>query len=661
MKKILFFSAAFFVYIIVHGQDNAGQIIEIIENSAGKDIDNELAEPDYESMIAELENFRKNPVDLNTANASELEKLWLLTDFQILSLLDYRKSIGKINSIYELNYIYGFNKETVDLISPFVFTGETIVADSLNDKIKYNSSSNELLIRAAHKNNSENNYSGNPLQLYTRLTGNRNDRVFYSFLAEKDAGEEFAKGSNNTGFDFYSGFLQLKTKSIIKTVIIGDYRVRAGQGLLIWNGYSASKSSGSLHLQKRGQGVTGNSSKDEYNFLRGVAAVTSFKNFTFTFFGSDKNIDGTLDSLEGVYGIKTINTSGYHRTTTETLRKGNTREQVLGSIINFRTEKVSASMNWLHTNYEYSFIQSEETYKLHNFKGNICNGVSADYRLLFQKFQFFGEAALSNNSLAALNGINFMVASKFTGTVFYRNYPSSYFSPYSNAISENTATHNEEGIFMGFNWQMPWGIELKTYSDVFSFPWLSYSADKPVRGAEQLAELSWSNRNDVEVLLRYHYEQKEKNFTLEDNAINTVQNHEKQNLRLQGRFKLSETLGITTRFEWCQSGFIAHEINTGYLVFTDFVYKPKKQTSISFRYAFFNIVDFDARIYAYENDVLYSFTVPSYSGNGQKFYLLLKQALSAKTTLWLRYEYLKEFNVGTIDKHGVKCQFIARF
>ena len=54
------------------------------------------------------------------------------------------------------------------------------------------------------------------------------------------------------------------------------------------------------------------------------------------------------------------------------------------------------------------------------------------------------------------------------------------------------------------------------------------------------------------------------------------------------------------------------------------------------RYVLFNIPDYDNRIYAYENDVLYAYSIPSYYGKGSKVYLVAKCNIIRNLDFWLR-------------------------
>lgn len=659
MKHFTLFNIAILLFSIARGQEDPGQIPELLEYYIENNLEAEENEPDYELLIADLENFRENPLNLNTAKAADLERFWFLTDFQIQSLIEYRNSIGQIRSVYELNYVYGFNEKTVNHLKPFVVTDQNTISGPTDKSI--NESHHELLMRVGYRNNKESSYKGGPFQLYCRFKGNDKDKIVYGILAEKDAGEEFLGATNNTGFDFYSGFLQINTPLPIRSIYLGDYRVRAGQGLLIWNGYSSGNPSVVSSMIKKGQGINGNASKDEYNFLRGGATEIYFRNFKLTVFASAKYIDGRLDSVNGTYGLTSINTSGYHRTHNELLNKNSSSEKIVGSTFSYKSNLVTAGINWLNTVYEHPVLPSDEPWKLQNFKGKHCSGISVDYKFLLQQFQLYGEVAQSNNSIAMLSGINFLVSTKFTGNIFYRYYPANYFTPYSGAMGTNSSPTNEQGVFLGFNWQSPWYLTVSASSDIFGFPWLSYYSDKPLHGKENMFQLNYSPGKNMEIGVRYRIVSKDKNQSLENLSIQPVSEFVKKNVRMQGWFKLNEKTEFTSRFEWCRSGYSGLSSNNGYLAFADFGYKYQNATMLSFRYTFYSISDFNSRIYTYEDDVLYSFSVPAFSGNGQKMYLMLKHQFYTNIFLWLRYELTCDFSDEAPDKHGFKGQIILKF
>ncbi len=93
---------------------------EIIENYIEEIIANTDKEIDLTSLYEDLTYFLNEPLNLNTATKADLEKLQLLSEFQINSLLQYIKDYGPLLSIYELLNVNGYNEEYVRLILPFI-------------------------------------------------------------------------------------------------------------------------------------------------------------------------------------------------------------------------------------------------------------------------------------------------------------------------------------------------------------------------------------------------------------------------------------------------------------------------------------------------------------------------------------------------------------
>jgi hypothetical protein len=66
--------------------------------------------------------------------------------------------------------------------------------------------------------------------------------------------------------------------------------------------------------------------------------------------------------------------------------------------------------------------------------------------------------------------------------------------------------------------------------------------------------------------------------------------------------------------------------------------------------AWFNTDNYDTRIYAVENDVMYSWSVPAFNGVGSKFYSVLKYKVKKNISLQMRYantQYLDREVIGS--------------
>ena len=68
---------------------------------------------------------------------------------------------------------------------------------------------------------------------------------------------------------------------------------------------------------------------------------------------------------------------------------------------------------------------------------------------------------------------------------------------------------------------------------------------------------------------------------------------------------------------------------------------------------------YDSRIYAYENDVLYSYSIPAFSGKGYRYYINLQLDTGKRLSIWARWAqtlYLgKKYAAGGADGPSEKA------
>jgi hypothetical protein len=92
--------------------------------------------------------------------------------------------------------------------------------------------------------------------------------------------------------------------------------------------------------------------------------------------------------------------------------------------------------------------------------------------------------------------------------------------------------------------------------------------------------------------------------------------------------------------------------------------------SFDLRYCLFDAT-YDSRVFAYENDILYNFSIPAYSGRGSRFYLLARYRIGKLFDLRIRYSQFLYANTKVISsgydeiqgniKSELKFQVVYRF
>ncbi|NQU81488.1 MAG: helix-hairpin-helix domain-containing protein, partial [Bacteroidetes bacterium] len=337
---------------------------------------------DLTILQEEFTQLAANPVKINYASFEELARIRLLSDFQIQSLINYIQNNGPVLSTYELQFVYGFDEEFVRLILPFIdlqSTERAIPAD-LNKKLF--SGKHQVFIRSIRKFDKEsenpadegtNQILGNPTKLYLRYDYQYQRKIRWGITAEKDAGEEFFKGINKNGFDFYSAHLQINNFGFVKNLSIGDYHLRFGQGLVLWSGFSYGKTSMPLDVKKRAAGISGYRSTDENRFFRGLATTLTHKNIDLSIFYSGKKIDGNIteydSTLNKAITVSSLQTSGDHSLAGLASDKDAVIEQVFGTNLTMNFNKVKTGLTFAHTWLDTYLSPSDRYYNQYYFRG----------------------------------------------------------------------------------------------------------------------------------------------------------------------------------------------------------------------------------------------------------------------------------------------------
>lgn len=642
-------------------EDLISRIEQIAERS-----DQEL---DYTDLLDGLYQLLEDPVNLNYASFEELKQLFFLSDLQAHKLIEYRAKYGMFVSIYELQAIDGFDRPLIELMEPFVSVSQEKPEFKANFKnaIKYGRHdiflrySRVLQEQAGYKDisdsakleNPNSYYLGSPDRLYLRYAFNYKNKFRAGLTADKDAGEEFFKGSQPKGFDFYSAFAYASDLGVIKEIAVGDYHLEFGQGLTLWTGLAFGKSSDGLSVVKKQRRIRPNTSANENLFLRGTAVTAGIKNFNLTGFFSSKYVDaniGDYDTLnQEIAFVTSLQETGYHRTNAEMADKHAIKETLYGGHAEFQQNALRVGATVFKSLFDKPLEGSDQLYQKYNFSGKENLNYGLDYNFILSRFNFFGEFSGSENGGRAwLAGFQAALHPQLSISVYYRDFGKKYQNLYSNAIGEGSTNQNEKGLYTGMRYDMHKNWTFTGYVDFYSFPWLRYRVDFPSKGAEYLGQLEYRMSRDVVMYFRYRTETKESNLDAGGN-LKKIGETNKQSFRFNVSYSVIPSVILKNRIEYLQYKNVDGKTSDGYLIYQDLMYRPEnKPFDITLRYALFDTDDYDARIYAYENDVLYAFSIPGYYYQGSRFYVLLKWEILDYLDFWFRFSQTFYNNQTTI-------------
>ncbi|MBN1413573.1 MAG: helix-hairpin-helix domain-containing protein [Bacteroidales bacterium] len=640
----------------VFSQDPLQEPSETIQSIMESMEENGRLPEDFSDMLDNLDFFRENPLNLNQAVREDLEKFLFLTDFQIQSLLDYRDNHGPILTLYELQLVIGYDSSTIVKLLPYVTAGDAKSDNHLHFKPMIRKGTHEVIAKEQRILQTPEGYkeipdSVLPEEAGTRYPGCRDrfllkyryhcqKRIFLALTMEKDAGEEFFTGSNRHGFDFYSGYIRVNNIGPFKSILIGDYQITAGQGLTLWTGQAFGKSMFPSAIYRRQECLKNYGSTDESLFFRGITTSLSIKHFTCLAFFSAKPVDANItDTLtSGTVLFSSFQETGYHRTAAEISDENALSETATGGLVLYKNNWLKLGSTVVAYFYSGKKQKPEELYRKYEFWGDRLLNAGLDYSLSFRKLQLFGEISWGNKALATLNGAILNAHQRVSFSLLQRYYDPQYYARYSTAISENTHPCNENAIYLGTVFNPFRYVKITAYADFFRFPWLTYTSRQPSSGSEVFLQVDIKPNKDLMFYLRFKNKNAIVSYTDEDSPIKAAQNQKSNAIRLHCSYKVNQSLQLRSRAEYKNIHADSTGKSEGFMLYQDIVYRFSKiPLQLSIRYMLYKTDDYASRIYAYEDDVLYSYSVAAVYDDGNRSYIVLRYDITKKLTLWCKW------------------------
>ena len=611
----------------------------------------------YEDLYETLLTLYQNPLNLNTANTYELQSLYILSSVQIKNLQNYILEKGKLITLYELQVIEGFDFATIERLKPFVTVDskDALVDDRpllqriLEERNNYLISRYERILNPKKGNSpkespDDSRYAGSADKFYLRYRVSKPNDFSIGFTTEKDAGEQFHWNPKSKTYfsDFWSAHFMLENQGKWQKLIVGDYQLQFGQGLIFGAGFGVGKGSETVNTANRVTlGIKPYTSVLEGGFLRGAAAsYTLNKKLTATTFISylkqDANVQtgGNNEDFESYFS--TIQLTGMHRTPTELANKKQVGETVLGMNLNYRpNDRTEAGFIASTNHFSTPILRSDKPYNKFEFKGqsNLNMGVYGKYQ--WKHFLLFGESAISKSGgIGAVGGFTTSLTPRVEFAMVLRSYQKNFHTFRGTSFAEGSRNINEKGVYWGIKYTLNRKFYVTAYYDTYHFPWLRFRIDSPSNGHDYLFRLNYNPGSRIKLYGQFRREFKDTNVSSETLNNNIIASGRKDQYLINLEYASGIRFSFKSRVQFSEYRLIT-EKTMGYAFIQDAVYK-NGDWILSARMALFDTEGSQNRQYAYERDVLYAFSIPAYSGRGIRNYLLVHYKAFRKMDLWAR-------------------------
>ena len=599
-----------------------------------------------EDMLERLEEMRGGArPNLNDLSYETAVNMLQLTDYQYYQLQLYIEDFGQLYSIYEIPAIDGFTEEEMRRLAAL-----TVIAPPPKQRPTFRellrSSKSVLWVRYGqvverqdgYDTARTNHYDGSPPHLQFRYDFNIRQHFGFRIAGEKDAGEQFFRGNQKYGFDHYSGAVYARNIGLLKYAVMGDYRLNFGQGLVLGSSMMSGKGAGVTAMRRFSDGIRPVATTNEGQYFRGGA-------FTL--------------------GNTHWSGSAFAGAVTETDRTA------LGGAISYRKARFTIGAQAIcYGDYGDGASVGEKWRSL--LHPNRLNA-SVSYQVIAGKSLLFGEVAVNEKGKpAVLQAALIPVNPVFQMATLLRYYATGYQSPMGSGFRTSSGDCGEFGAYLTGHLVVSRNVEADLFCDYYRFLWLSYLADAPVQGMDAGASLTCRMSRKSALQLRYQWRTKPKNES-DDTHLHRLVEQCRHRLRLQWSCNPLPWLDTKTEVSLVlnKGPSSAKSWHKGILMYQDLAFNCRKpQLSIHLRVAYFDTDRYEERLYAYENDVYYAFTIGSYYYQGMRAYLLVRYKIR-DFSVWFRISrthYLNKNDISSglthIDKPHkteVKVQGMYRF
>ncbi|RAJ11006.1 helix-hairpin-helix protein [Chitinophaga skermanii] len=589
-----------------------------------------------EDQQYQLRHWQRKPLQLNTATAEDLAALGCLHPLQIAAILSYRTLLGDFISIYELQAVPGLDLLTIRQMLPYIVVGRDMAMKFSIQQIltggdhTFRLRLGSVLEKARGfkiRDTLGKQYVGDRMKVLLRYKYQFGQQASWGFLVEKDAGERYW---SKYGVDFSSFHFMLAHQKHVKKLILGDYVVNLGQGLIQWHSMAYSMGNDAMLIKKDNEVIRPYTSAGEYYFYRGAAITFEVPKTMVTAFVSRRRLDAIMNEDSLLQANASIQSSGYHRTALEIARMQQFTQYTAGGQIRWSKQQSKLNLNVIHHHFSSNIKRGDALYQVLSFTGKAATNISTDYSLNWRNMHLFGEIAYElGKGWASVQGALASLHKDVDISILYRYYNKQYHGRYARAFGQQSNVTNEIGVYTGFQWRFNREVQLSAFIDVYKFPWLKYLVPAPSSGVSASVTLQYTPSKQTSCFLRYTSQHAEEQVIVPGKHAYNLVGKQVQVARCQVVHKLSELGQMKVRYEskWYRST----TQQTGWMLYCEWQQRiPRSTVKIRSRLTRFDVGGSDSRMYVVTGNQLFDQSIMQYSGEGWQYYVYLDYKLARK-------------------------------
>lgn len=371
----------------------------------------------------EVELGPASRLNLNTASEDDLLQISGMTPELASDIVRLREVGGLFEDVEDLKRLSGINDDIFELISPY-----------LEVRPEDETASVSFISRCQFDQPASEDVESAPYRLGEKFTLGHTGGVILGLAFDKDPGEKVP-------WDHSSFSLEIPFSQEDGEVILGDYLVGAGQGLIVQTRRNFGLSFDRVgHLRIYPHGLKSYHGWDENIALRGAGVLVAAQPVQFFAWGSQRYRDAYLNE-DGQ--ITSIDDSGLHRTDSEQERQDACLEDAWGLHVSFSKapDQWTVGSTLSSVRWDRRFLFQDEPLSRAFVAG-------ADVQLKWGEANLGFESGWDDRGENAVMATVMMESELIRGTAAVYHADAGYFSPLASALDFDLGeVNNREGVY----------------------------------------------------------------------------------------------------------------------------------------------------------------------------------------------------------------------
>lgn len=569
-----------------------------------------------EQVLELYERTESGPIYLNRATEEQLEDSGLFTSYQLYQLIRYREKYGVIYSIYELLAIPGFRESKVHELVPFLVLTSGITPPGKK-------SLRQMVLADVGKTwpQKSNLYAGSPLKTTLRIRSQPFNKLSIGLTYEKDAGEEILYEKKP---QFLSAYLSYKGSGHLKHLVIGNFRMNHGLGLVNGTGFMHQPGDFRVGPQSLSRLIP-YASKTESDFEQGLACHMAKGQFQVQLWASYRRLDLSpvvlTDSQNTSSWWEQQRSTGLYRSENEI--EGRDLATRAASGIQFLYRHHQLTLGILSNTEWIGPSRKAMQYMDENPDAAIKQTASIHGNWQLEKIQLFGELSTRQfQSMACLLGTSCHFNDFVQGGLMIHSYAEDYRGSLPSTYASGSKIENEKGIAFHLHLEPGRLLLARLSAEWFHYPKPRYLTEVPSQGYRFDLTMHNPRTNQLQWRIRLVHKSWQTTPLLTTTKLRPLQDSRLSRLDCRLICKLMDELTWQSRF--VVSAFSSQqESSPGYAAVQQLNIHITPHLKSTFQFVNFQVNEWNNRIYIYEPGLYYSFNFPAYYGRGHKTTALL--------------------------------------